>query len=326
MTGEHEEVEAEDGAPDVGVERGKRPPGAAVEAEDALEPGEEPLDAGAEAAESSVDPVATDHVADLEASVCGEGHVGDPPALQAGEIGLGREATVEGRLARRSTVEVDLSVDHRLGQGDVGGVALEQDAIEDQRRGAAGQTDLVTVEGFAAVLPDDVGVLLEERDHLLAGRDALAAEHAAAGLVDHLLGQQDEVVELGRQRGAAWIAVAMLFERLLDLASPAGDLVGDAQQVLVGATALPPALRIEHSEPAPRGPSQTAGEAGASGTQQVAGAPHQTRQHPHAVPQKLGVRRRVDGGLDDRRIESYRSGPCGRTRSLAPGRSRAACG
>jgi hypothetical protein len=50
VAGEDEEIAAEDGAPDVGVEGGHAPPGAAVETEDAFEPRDDALNAGAEAA------------------------------------------------------------------------------------------------------------------------------------------------------------------------------------------------------------------------------------------------------------------------------------
>ena len=55
----------------------------------------------------------------------------------------------------------------------------------------------MTVQRVAAVLADDVGVRLEDRDDLLWGWNGFAFEDAASGLVEHLVRKSDEVLELG---------------------------------------------------------------------------------------------------------------------------------
>ena len=267
MASEDEQIAAEDRAPDVGAEGGQALPGAAVEAEDALEPGDDAFDAGPEVAQLAVDPGAAGHVGDLEAAVLGEGDVAHAPGLQGRQIGFRGEAAVEGGLGGRAAVEVDLALDHGVGQRGIGGIAVEDDAVEDQRGGAAGQADLVAVERLAPILTKDVGVVFEERHDLLARGYALALEDAAAGLLDHPLAQRDEAGQLGRQGGAAWIALVPLLESFLDLARPADDLRGDAEQIPVGPSASLAVLGVEHLQPAPLGPPPTVAEAGKAFTE-----------------------------------------------------------
>jgi hypothetical protein len=50
--------------------------------------------------------------------------------------------------------------------------------------------------GLALLLDDDVGVGLEDRNHLLLGRHLLPAQYAALGLIDDAHGQADEVANL----------------------------------------------------------------------------------------------------------------------------------
>lgn len=116
MSGQDEEIEAEDRAPDVSVERGQGAPGTAVKAKDSLEPGDDGFDASAETAELSIDPIAASHVLDLETASLGERDVLDTQVLQDVEVRVGGEASIEGRLARRLAVEVDLALDHGLWQ------------------------------------------------------------------------------------------------------------------------------------------------------------------------------------------------------------------
>ena len=57
----------------------------------------------------------------------------------------------------------------------------------------------MTVQGLAVVLDDDIGVLLEDADELLAGRDLFVVEDSAFGLGDDSASQVDVVTQLGLQ-------------------------------------------------------------------------------------------------------------------------------
>jgi len=78
------------------------------------------------------------------------------------------------------------AVEHAGEEGGVGGIAVFDDPVEDEAARASGEGELVTVVGVAAVLADDVGVGLEDRDQLLVGGNGFAVEDAALGLGDDL--------------------------------------------------------------------------------------------------------------------------------------------
>lgn len=92
------------------------------------------------------------------------------------------------------------------GLGGVGGVAAFHKAIHDQPGGAAGEEHLVAVQRVAAILADDVGVRLEDRDHLLGRRHGLMLEDAAACLIEDPIGELDVVLELGAELAKLGVA------------------------------------------------------------------------------------------------------------------------
>lgn len=55
-------------------------------------------------------------------------------------------------LQRIATVKLFLAIKHRLDQFAVGGVAFQDDAIQDQVRGTTGQTDFMAVVYLSAVI------------------------------------------------------------------------------------------------------------------------------------------------------------------------------
>ncbi len=120
-------------------------------------------------------------------------------SLGGGEIGGGREAAVEARLARRAAEERALAAEHRYRPGAVGRIALGDGTIEDEPGGAAREEDLVPVGGIAPVFDDHVGMRHEERDELLLGGDGLAVQHAARGLADDVLGAREHLAELAAE-------------------------------------------------------------------------------------------------------------------------------
>lgn len=68
----------------------------------------------------------------------------------------------------------------------IGRVALYNKTTEDRVRGSSGKKDLMAVFGIPFPFDDDVGVVLEEGDHLLRGRDLIALAYATVGLIDNL--------------------------------------------------------------------------------------------------------------------------------------------
>ncbi len=68
--------------------------------------------------------------------------------------------------------------------------------VEYETRRAGGEARLVAIERLSAILDQDVDVRLEDGDELLAGRHALAAQHATLGLVDDALRKAEEALEL----------------------------------------------------------------------------------------------------------------------------------
>ena len=56
-----------------------------------------------------------------------------------------------------------------------------------------------TVQRLAPILPDDVGVRLEDRNDLLRRWDGLVVEHTAARLLEHLRGELDVMLKCAAQ-------------------------------------------------------------------------------------------------------------------------------
>src|SRR3972149_9496529 len=97
VPGQQEEVCRDDRGTDIAGEGLLALPGAAGEAEDALEEGDHAFDAGAEVAELAVDPGARCHVIDAEATLLGEDDIVEAPYLGCLEVVLAGECGVGGR-------------------------------------------------------------------------------------------------------------------------------------------------------------------------------------------------------------------------------------
>ena len=142
---QREEVGADDGSSDIAGEATRAAPGASVEAEGASEEGDPSLDVGAEVPEPLVNPVALDHVQDLEAALLGGAHVLDVEGLSILQVCLGRVAAIEGDLPRHPSVDLLLALDGAGDERGVGGVAVLDDPVQDEPRSAARQRELVSV-------------------------------------------------------------------------------------------------------------------------------------------------------------------------------------
>lgn len=69
---------------------------------------------------------------------------------------------------------------HRQQAVAVGRVACFDHRIEDHAAPADGEVELVAVFGIAAAFDDDIGMLFEQTDQLLAGAHRLAGQPPAA--------------------------------------------------------------------------------------------------------------------------------------------------
>ncbi len=77
-----------------------------------------------------------------------------------------------------------------------GRVTLLDDSVENQSATSARQVQLVPVLDVTAALDNDVGVLLEQTEDLLGGRNLFAFDHPSLRLVDHSLDQSPVVLYL----------------------------------------------------------------------------------------------------------------------------------
>src|ERR1700739_1651719 len=148
----------------------------------APEAGYRRLDAGAEVAQTTVDPRALDHFGNGDAALLVEGDVGNAAGLGGGEIGAAGIAAIGGGLPRRRAGAGDLAIEHQDKALGIRRIAGFDDDIEDQSAFAGRQVELVSVLNLTAAFDDDVGVRLEQADELLTGRHDLAVKHAASGL------------------------------------------------------------------------------------------------------------------------------------------------
>src|ERR1700750_1831371 len=169
--GEQHQIVRHHGGPDVGLEVVQSAPGATGGAIRALEAGDRRLDAGAEVAQTTVDPGALDHLGNGDAALLVEGDVGNAAGLGGGEIGAAGVATIGGGLPRRYAGAGDMAIEHRHKALGIGRIAGFDDDIEDQSAFAGRQIELVSVLNLTTAPPpsrgqvfdDDVGVRLSNR-------------------------------------------------------------------------------------------------------------------------------------------------------------------
>src|SRR5262249_58001140 len=164
-----------------------RAPCAAVPAEAALEERDDALDAGAEVTQLPVEPRALDHLLDGDTRRFAEYDVADTERLDFAEVVARAEAAVEHDLLWLGAEHLDRASGELDRLVLVDWIAALDHTVDDQARSASGEKDLVAVQRVAPVLPDDVGVRLEDRDDLLRCGHGFSFEHAAPGLIEHLV-------------------------------------------------------------------------------------------------------------------------------------------
>src|SRR5271170_638185 len=172
--GEQHQVVGYHRGPDVGLEVIEPAPSAACSPIGAFEAGDAGLDPGAEVAQPAINPRALDHIGNGDAALLVEGDVLHAARRRLVEIVAAGIAAIGCGLPRRRTATGDLAIEHGQEAFGVGGIAGLDDDIEDQTALAGGEVELVSVLHATATFDDDVGVLLEQTDQLLAGRHRLA--------------------------------------------------------------------------------------------------------------------------------------------------------
>src|SRR6201998_3566295 len=98
----------------------------------APEAGDPRLDAGAEVAQTTVDPRALDHFGNGDAALLVEGDVGNAAGLGGGEIGAAGGATIGGGLPRGCGRAGNMAIEHRDKALGIGRIAGFDDDIEEQ--------------------------------------------------------------------------------------------------------------------------------------------------------------------------------------------------
>src|SRR5262252_1893483 len=156
--GEQHQIVRHHGGPDVGFEVVQSAPGATGGAIGALEAGDRRLDAGAEVAQTPVDPRALDHLGNGDAALLVEGDIGDAAGLGGNEIGAASIAAIGGGLPWRRARSGDVAIEHWEEALGIGRIAGLDDDIEDQAALAGGQVELVSVLNLTTTFDDDVGV------------------------------------------------------------------------------------------------------------------------------------------------------------------------
>lgn len=190
-SGQHQQVAGDNRAPDVATKSLPPLPGAAIETEGALEGGDTGLDAGPEVAQRIVHPGTLGHGEHRQPPLLGEGSILYAVLLGIGEVVLGSKAAVGRYLPGYAAIQLLLALKHRLVLLAVGGIASDNPAVKDHGGSAAGEKDLMPVLGLPPLFDDNVGMVFEEGDHFLRGRNLLSLEDPPVSLADHLLQQAD---------------------------------------------------------------------------------------------------------------------------------------
>ena len=89
-----------------------------------------------------------------------------------------------------------MTLHHWTGQRRVGGVSLQDHTVGYHAALAPAQTYLVAELGLPTLLHNDIGVCLENGNDLLIDGDVFPIQHSTLTLVQHNVGQVDEVTEL----------------------------------------------------------------------------------------------------------------------------------
>lgn len=236
MARNDQQVAGDDGTPNVAVERGLRSPIASIQAEDPFEKRNDPFDAGSEVSQSLEDPTALGHFRDLQSASFGKDDILHTEFFDVVEIAPGRKPSVECDLAWCATMALDMPLDHGHGQGGISWVALEDLTVEHQRGGAGRKADLVTVECVAPIFADDVGMVLEDGNDLVFGRDRLSTEDAPSRLVDDLMTQLEIPVELLSEPFC--LEIRQPCQHLASGLGTRAYVLGNADQVPIGADSL----------------------------------------------------------------------------------------
>ncbi len=131
------------------------------------------------------------HVEHRQSTLLGEHGILHMVLLGKGKVVLRGKAPVGRHLPGHATIQFLLPLEHRPVLLGVGRITTHDQTIKDHGGAAAREKDLVPVLGLTALLDDDVGVILEEGDHLLRGGNLLSLEDPPVGLVDHLVEDAD---------------------------------------------------------------------------------------------------------------------------------------
>src|SRR5271168_1754373 len=309
---QHQQVETEDRSPHVALERLPGLPTTAIETEDPLQERDIAFDSCPKLPQPLVHPSALDHGTDLQTNALGERDILHPRLFDVFQVELRGKRPIEDNLPWRPSKDVGLAIDHHLGQRRVRGIALQHSAIENHRGSTAGEADLVTEQRLPAILADDVGVRLEDRDDLLCGRHALSFDDPPTGLADHLLHERQVVVEsignahdaerLGgvQLRGDLWLA-----QQVANAAPSGMDLFSDGEQVAVSPLPVGRLLGVEDPHAPSLGTSRAIAEGHQRGSKKLARLAQQPCDDTHAVPQQLGVTRLMDVGVDHRAVHAH---------------------
>lgn len=298
--GQSDQIGRDRGEPHIALKGASPLPSAAVKTQAPLDPGDDRLHPGTEAPQPVVDPLTAAHVFHFKPALLGKTHILDLSLLGSGQVGFGSKAPIQGHFQRVAPVNLQLPVKHRERQFGIGRIALSDHTVGDQVGGSHTQTHLVPVVGLPAVLDDDVGVGLEDRDDLLGGRDFLPPQHPALGLVDHPTGEIDIALQLHTQRQAFNAGVVLgRRNRRYGISHALGRQL---EQIPVGRLTLRLLLGILHRQHPTLGAAAMIGKMHLHPalTQRL----QQPSQHPHPVVEQGGVGRLMDVALHDRAVHA----------------------
>ena len=301
-----QQVGRDDRRPDIALERLPSLPGAPVQTEAALEPGDARLDACPEAPKLLVDIRAAAHLFGLQAPLLGEAHVLDAHGFGGLQIGLRSKSAVQSSFERVAPIDPFLPIEHGFCQGHIGRIAFDDLTIEDQVRAAAGQTNLVAEERVAPVLDDDVGVILEDRHDLLGGRHLLTIDDAALGLTDDPFGQCHIALQLQKQTHRCRPVKPERPEPLDRRAGRSQRFARVLDQIDVGAPTFIFLAGILDFDQAPLGYPLVVMVSEPPRTQ-IPGSRLQSAQDPDTIVEQARIGRLVDVALDHRTVDSGRS-------------------
>jgi len=162
----------------------------------------------------------------------------------------------------------------------------------------------VTKQGVASVLDDDVGMGFEQRHHFVFGTDSFSLKNPTFGLADHLSGQVGKMSDLEAKCHGQWVTGPAGVDRNDSMVGVSDHFAAGLEQIHIWGLALVFAFGVHHRQHPAFGHTSMVMETRNVDPKVLSTSINQSSQHPHTIPQQVGVSGMMDVGFNARAIDT----------------------